>query len=137
MADSASLQARSFGKLAVPVPGTPVRLSADLALRVRRRLARDVDRLDTLQRDQYILPRRHEERGDRSDLSRGKNQRIEFSEELQGRRARNIVVALCQHRLTDGAVEAARGLETDAQTDQSRQSRLTWRRGRLWRRRFL
>ncbi len=36
MADSASLQARSFGKIAVAVPGTPVRLSADLALRVNR-----------------------------------------------------------------------------------------------------
>ncbi|MBI4910961.1 MAG: hypothetical protein HY820_45545 [Acidobacteria bacterium] len=36
MADSASLQARSFGKIAVPVPGTPVRLTSDLALRVNR-----------------------------------------------------------------------------------------------------
>ena len=36
MADSASLQARSFGKIAVAVAGTPVRLTADLALRVNR-----------------------------------------------------------------------------------------------------
>jgi hypothetical protein len=36
MADSASLQARSFGKIAVAVPGTPVRLAADLTLRVNR-----------------------------------------------------------------------------------------------------
>ena len=36
MADSASLQARSFGKIVVPVAGTPVRLSADVALRVSR-----------------------------------------------------------------------------------------------------
>ncbi len=36
MADSASLQARSFGKASVPVPGTPVRLSADSTLRVSR-----------------------------------------------------------------------------------------------------
>ena len=36
MADSASLQARSFGKIAVPLPGTPVRISADTTLRVSR-----------------------------------------------------------------------------------------------------
>lgn len=36
MADAASLQARSFGKIAVPTPGTPVRLSSDTALRVSR-----------------------------------------------------------------------------------------------------
>ncbi|MBI4905582.1 MAG: hypothetical protein HY820_18260 [Acidobacteria bacterium] len=36
MADAASLQARSFGKIAVPTPGTPVRLSSDLTLRVGR-----------------------------------------------------------------------------------------------------
>ncbi len=36
MADSASLQARSFGKVAVPTPGTPVRLTADQTLRVTR-----------------------------------------------------------------------------------------------------
>ena len=36
MADSASLQARSFGKIAVPAPGTPVRLTADTTLRVSR-----------------------------------------------------------------------------------------------------
>jgi hypothetical protein len=36
MADSASLQARSFGKIAVAVPGTPVRLTADTNLRVNR-----------------------------------------------------------------------------------------------------
>jgi hypothetical protein len=36
MADSASLQARSFGKIVVPAPGTPVRLTADTTLRVNR-----------------------------------------------------------------------------------------------------
>ena len=36
MADAASLQARSFGKIAVPTPGTPVRLSSDIALHVSR-----------------------------------------------------------------------------------------------------
>ena len=36
MADAASLQARSFGKIAVPTPGTPVRLSSDQTLRVSR-----------------------------------------------------------------------------------------------------
>lgn len=36
MADAASLQARSFGKIVVATPGTPVRLSSDLNLRVSR-----------------------------------------------------------------------------------------------------
>ena len=36
MADSASLQARSFGKIVVPTPGTPIRLSSHLGLHVSR-----------------------------------------------------------------------------------------------------
>jgi hypothetical protein len=36
MADSASLQARSFGKVAVATPGTPVRVTTDTALRAHR-----------------------------------------------------------------------------------------------------
>lgn len=36
MAEAASLQARSFGKIAVLAPGTPVRLSSDENLRVNR-----------------------------------------------------------------------------------------------------
>lgn len=36
MAEAASLQARSLGKIVVPVPGTPVRVSSDESLRVNR-----------------------------------------------------------------------------------------------------
>jgi len=36
MADSASLQARSFGKVAVATPGTPVRVTTDTGLRAHR-----------------------------------------------------------------------------------------------------
>jgi len=36
MADSASLQPRSFGKIAVPTPGTPVRVTSDTSIRAHR-----------------------------------------------------------------------------------------------------
>jgi hypothetical protein len=36
VADAASLQARSFGKIAVPTPGTLVRLTTETTLRVNR-----------------------------------------------------------------------------------------------------
>jgi hypothetical protein len=36
MADAPSLQARSFGKIPVPTPGTPVRVTTDTTLRVSR-----------------------------------------------------------------------------------------------------
>ena len=36
MADSPTLQARSFGKVTVPTPGTPVRITSDQTLRVSR-----------------------------------------------------------------------------------------------------
>ena len=36
MADSPSLQPRSFGKIAVSTPGTPVRVTSDTAIRAHR-----------------------------------------------------------------------------------------------------
>ena len=36
MADSPSLQPRSFGKVAVPTPGTPVRVTSDTTIRAHR-----------------------------------------------------------------------------------------------------
>jgi hypothetical protein len=36
MADSASLQARSFGKVAVATPGTPVRVTSDTTIRAQQ-----------------------------------------------------------------------------------------------------
>jgi len=36
MADSPSLQPRSLGKIAVPTPGTPVRVTSDTSIRARR-----------------------------------------------------------------------------------------------------
>lgn len=36
MADSPSLQPRSFGKIAVPTPGTPVRVTSDTTIRAHR-----------------------------------------------------------------------------------------------------
>ena len=36
MADSPSLQPRSFGKIAVPTPGTPVRVTSDTSIRAHR-----------------------------------------------------------------------------------------------------
>jgi hypothetical protein len=36
MADSSSLQPRSLGKIAVPTPGTPVRVTSDTSIRVHR-----------------------------------------------------------------------------------------------------
>jgi hypothetical protein len=36
MADSPSLQPRSFGKIAVPAPGTPVRVTSDTTIRAHR-----------------------------------------------------------------------------------------------------
>ncbi|GIW56262.1 MAG: hypothetical protein KatS3mg082_2666 [Nitrospiraceae bacterium] len=36
MADSPSLQPRSLGKIAVPTPGTPVRVTSDASIRAHR-----------------------------------------------------------------------------------------------------
>jgi hypothetical protein len=36
MADSPSLQPRSLGKIAVPTPGTPVRVTSDTSIRAHR-----------------------------------------------------------------------------------------------------
>lgn len=36
MADSPSLQPRSFGKISVPAPGTPVRVTSDTTIRAHR-----------------------------------------------------------------------------------------------------